>query len=779
MLQSVDVASAHATEDAVRQARRMLEAGRLEEAERQFGLLVDGPWASEAHKGLGDARFRRGSLGSAAESYRKALSLRPDWPEVENNLGSVYKTLGNNELAERHYRRALSLNPELSAAGNNLGVLLAERGELAEATNFFARAAEGPSPMREVRRNLATALFQLGRVEEARAEFERALASDSKDPDALIGIARLRRVAGEAQQALELAREALELRPGFGEAYLEAGEAALALGNPEQALPYCRHAVEAAPRSAQAHLALGTALLGFGAPQDAEHHYRRALAIAPNAPTVLIALGRFFEEQNRLDAAQENYQAAFEADPENALATSHLGNLALRQRKPTDALRHFESAVKLQPSVAAAHNNLAAALNELGRHQEAAKSCREAIALNPNLPEAHYNLGAIFQTLGDLDEARRCYERALELNPNLVPAIFSLSNLAPQAAGALTLALAGVAGGVLPTVEALLASEKIGADAKVQLHFARVRIHDQRGEHDAAFAAAVAGNAIEAARRRYDGQAFERLVGGIKGTFTVDFFAKRNAYGSPSEEPIFIIGMPRSGTTLVEQVLASHPQVFGAGELALLPQLAAGLRRWSRARHDFPQGAADLYEPEVLRLAGAYRRHTRELAGSSRRVTDKMTSNLFYLGLAALMFPRAKVIFCRRDPIDLFISGYFMLFRNPIPYTTDQRNFAHFYNLQEALLAHWRQVLPLQILELEYEALVADQEANTRQLLQYCGLEWDPRCLDFHLTERPIRTGSDTQVRRPLYRTSVGRAAPYRKHLQELEAALAERFRTA
>ncbi len=765
MPHSVDTTPAGAgdAESAIRQARQALEAGRFEAAERLFLALTGTSSAADAHKGIGDVLLRQGRLGRAAEAYRAALQLRPGWPEAENNLGNVWKLQGDKEKAEEHYRRALSQNPLLAAAGNNLGVLLAEKGQIDEAVARFRAALLGPSPVREARRNLATALFQLGRIEEARAEFEGALAENPEDPDTLAGMARLLHATGKAEEALRLACEALKQRPGFGAAYLEAGAAALALGDAQTALPYCRQAVETAPNNAEAHEALGCALLALGMPQDGEHHLQRALALAPKLPLALIELGKLYEEQDRLGEAEEKYQAALAADPENALAMTHLGNLAFNRKKPAEALQYFERARKLRPGVAAAQNNLARTLHELGRHQEAAEAFRKAIALNPHRAEPHQNLGAILQTLGRFDEARASFERALELDPDLAQAIYALSSLAPGASRE----------ALLPRIERLLAKDKLAEETKAQLYFAKVRLCEHRGDHDAAFAAAVAGNAIEARRESYDAVRFERLAAGIKETFVPEFFARRRSYGSVADSPIFIVGVPRSGTTLIEQVLASHSRVFGGGELPFLPQLADDLPRWGRARRTFPHGLADLHEPEVLRLAGAYRRYTRGLAGASFRVTDKMTSNLFYLGLAALLFPRAKIVYCRRNPFDLFISAYFTQFRTPIPFTTEQKSFAHYYLIQESLLAHWRRVLPLEIHEVEYENFVAGQEAQTRALLQYCGLDWEARCLNFHLTERPIRTSSDTQVRRPLYRSAVGRAAPYRKYLGELEAALA------
>jgi len=760
MAQEIETAgSSPSAHDAVATAREALLAGNLDEAQRQFLALTNGPSAAEAHKGMGDVLARQGRLAKAEQAYRAAIRLRPEWPNVLNNLGNILKLRGDKAGAEQQYRRALAISSQFADANNNLGVLLAEKGALSEAADRFRDAASAAPPVREARRNLATVLSQLGRPEEALLEFDRALESDPRDGQTLVAKARLLRRLDRSEEAYELACEALKLLPGDGKGYLEAGLAALAVGKSEAAVRYCRHAVETTPTSAEAHEAVAAALLAYGAPQEAELHFRRALALAPNSASALFKLGNLCEQQGRLKEAEESYREAIKAAPTAILARNRLGSLLLHLGKPAEALAEFEKAVEIEPLSASCHSNRAAALSDLNRYDEAVAACELALQLNPNLAEAYVNLGATKQTLGDLEKARAAFERALQLNPDLVQAIFSLTNIE---AGP-------VRNSAASSIEKLLQSDKLPNMARTQLHFALARIHERNQNFAAAFEAASKANALEARRPAYEPVAFERFVAGLKVTFTTEFFEKRRAYGSPGEHPIFIVGMPRSGTTLVEQVLASHPRVFGGGELTILAELAGDLKRWGRATKPFPPGIVELTEPEVLRLAGAYRRHTRAIAGPTRIVTDKMPSNVFYLGLVALLFPSAKIVFCRRNPLDVFVSTYFMMFRHPLSYGGSQEAFAHFYKCQEEAMAHWRRVLPIRVHEIEYESFVGNQEAETRKLLEHCGLEWDPRCLEFHLTRRPVRTGSDIQVRRPLNTKSVGRSEPYAEFLGELK----------
>lgn len=762
MPQERESASASA-EGAIAIGRQALLAGDLDEAHKQFLASLDGPAAADAHKGMGDVLARQGRLAKAEGAYRAALKLRPEWPQALNNLGNIVKMRGDKAGAEQHYRRALALAPQFGDANNNLGVLLAERGALGEAADRFRDAAASFPPVKEARRNLATVLSQLGRFAEALIEYDSALESDPRDGQTLVAKARLLRLLNRSEEAYALASEALTLLPGEGKAYLEAGLSALAAGKPEVAVPYCRNAVEIIPTSAEAHEAVAAALLAYGAPEEAELHFRRALVLAPKSASALFKLGNLCEQQGRLKEAEEHYRGAIAAAPKAIPARNSLGSLLLHQGKLAEALAEFDQAAEIDPQNANCHSNRGAALSDLNRYEEAVAACETALKLNPNLAEAYVNLGATQQTLGELEKARAAFERALELNPDLVQAIFSLTNIERDSGGA------SAAG----SIEKLLQSDKLPGLARTQLYFTLALIEDRRRNFAAAFAAASKANASEQRRPPYEPAVFERFVAGLKQTFTPEFFDKRRDYGSKGEEPIFIVGLPRSGTTLVEQVLASHPRVFGGGELSILAELAGDLKRFGRTTKPFPPGIAELAEPEVLRLAGAYRRHTRALAGPTRIVTDKMPSNVFYLGLAALLFPSAKIIFCRRNPLDVFISTYFMMFRHPLPYGGSQDAFAHFYQCQEEILAHWRRVLPIKVHEVEYESFVSNQEAETRKLLDHCGLDWDPRCLEFHLTKRPVRTGSDIQVRRPLSANSVGRSAPYAEFLAELKQRLA------
>ncbi|MBI3462463.1 MAG: sulfotransferase [Planctomycetes bacterium] len=254
--------------------------------------------------------------------------------------------------------------------------------------------------------------------------------------------------------------------------------------------------------------------------------------------------------------------------------------------------------------------------------------------------------------------------------------------------------------------------------------------------------------------------------------FTQETLRSRYGEGNPTEVPVFVVGMPRSGTTLVEQILASHPDVFGAGELPDIPSIVDTLPRYAPNQMRYPGCLAFLGPPVIRGFADAYLKRVRTLDATSERVVDKWPLNYLHLGLMALLFPRARIVHCRRDPLDTCLSCYFQRFRGDHEYSYDLAHLGSYYRTYERLISHWREVLPMPVLELHYEALIDDPQATSERLLAFCGLSWQERCLRFHESPRPVSTASNWQVRHPLYRSAVQRWRNYEAHLGPLRDAL-------
>jgi len=312
-------------------------------------------------------------------------------------------------------------------------------------------------------------------------------------------------------------------------------------------------------------------------------------------------------------------------------------------------------------------------------------------------------------------------------------------------------------------------------DVLIPLHFELGRLLDAAGDYDRAFAYIRQGNKL--VRSTFNPAGYAGFVDEAIATFNQDFLRRAPRAQHAADHLIFIVGMPRSGTTLIEQILDSHPQVFGCGELQDIGIIANRLPDAQGAEHPYPRGVVFLNEETCTQLAQQYLQRVKALSGGADFVTDKMPENFQFLGLIALLFPGAKVIHSLRDPIDTCLSCYFQNFRfqdSALGFSTDLGHLGSYYKQYQRLMAHWRATLDIAMLEVNYEALVADQETVTRQMLEFCGLPWDEQCMKFYDSGRTAATASYNQVRQPMYRKSVQRWKRYERHLEPLIKALAD-----
>lgn len=744
------------------EAKAAAVAGRLGEAVAIYNSILRERPTAKAFKGLADALAASGMFADAAQFYRRALRLDPNLAEAHNNLANVLWRQSRDPEAIAEYRRAIACRPDFVEAKVNLALVQIERGEAEEAIALLEAVVNEQPESKASWRTLATAYRQVGRADEALAAVRHLLALDDRDAQSLVTASSIHRSLGDPQEALRLAQQSVRLSPTSVEAYIAAAQAHSALGQSDQALTLARQAVEIAPTNARCYGELGALLLAAGIHEEAEQCLQHALKLDANYTKALFHMGNLHELLGRHGEAVKAYEQVLARQPKFTPAAMNLGCSLLKVGRPQDAERVLSRVLEVDPRNGVAWSNLSIALDDLGRYDEAVAAARKGVELAPRA-EAHVNLGVALQVRGELDAAAAAFRDAVEINPDLVPALYSLVASGQRSDPDL-----------IPVIERVLEKKRLTDDNRAQLYFALAKLHDAVGQHEAAFEAARQGHLIDIKRAPYDPLLQDRFVANMKSVFTQPFFAERSSFGSGSPKPIFIVGLPRTGTTLVEQVLASHSQVAGAGELLEIPRLIRSLPQFVRTTHKYPQAAIDLDEPSTLRLASSYLRALRNLAGASPRVTDKLPSNAFHLGFLALLFPQAKFIYCVRNPYDTFISTYLMRFRKPLSYAQDMRSFAHYYKSCRDIMAYWQEVLPVKILTVRYEDFVRDQLSGTRALLDHCGLAWEEGCLRFHETVRPVRTGSSAQVRKPLYESSIGRYHPYARQLEELRSLLGE-----
>jgi tetratricopeptide (TPR) repeat protein len=432
-------------------------------------------------------------------------------------------------------------------------------------------------------------------------------------------------------------------------------------------------------------------------------------------------------QEGHIDRAASLYEDVLARDPQNARALNLLGVVASQRRE-------FVEAIGLMS---------------------------RSIALRPNQAEFHHNLAAVFRTLGNFAESEHHYRRAVQLRPDYAEAYFNLSAIRRFAAD----------DPIVPALKTQLQSvDAATREDQCFLHFAAGKIFDDLRQHDRAFTHYLRGNAARGAT--FDREAHEAQIDRIISVFDRGLFESRDRCGEPNELPIFIVGMPRSGTTLLEQILTSHGDVVGLGELPDIPSIAHTLPQHAVSSAAYPECVPSLGDEIFAGFGRAYLKRVSGMAPGARRTVDKLPGNFMYVGLIALMLPRAKIIHCRRNRLDTCLSCFFHRFREGHEYSFDLEDLGHYHLAYERLMAHWRNVLPVAMFDLEYESLVDDQERVSRELFEFCGLTWDQGCLDFHRADRPVTTASNWQVRQPLYKTAMARWKNYEAFLRPLQAVL-------
>jgi tetratricopeptide (TPR) repeat protein len=497
---------------------------------------------------------------------------------------------------------------------------------------------------------------------------------------------------------------------------------------------------------------------------EAKALFEQVVAQQPNHAEAWQMLGIIAGQSRQLELAVGLFANSLQFNPNSPEAHNNLGRALSELEKPVEALEAHRYALKLQPNDARTLEAIGTLLMRMHDVTEAVECFRRAVTLAPDLATSWNGLGSALRAMGKFDEASECFRHALEVNPDVTVSHTLLAYTGGHQPGKPN---------EVERLRKIVNHPGSSADDRVAAGFALGKLLENAEQFDEAFFYYAGANSLmkevrEKVGERFEPDVFNRDIDHLINVFTPEFFAQRAGWGLESQIPVFIVGMPRSGTTLIEQIAASHPQVFGADELTDIGVLFMAL---SEGR-DIAAGARSWKREAIEAGAQTHLERLRTLGGSAVRVIDKMPDNVLHLGLITLLFPSARIIFSRRDARDNCLSCFFQWFTRANVFAYDLAHCGLRHLGIDRLTDYWLRTLPLRMLEVNYEEMVGDLEGQSRRLIDFLGLPWDPACLSFHQTERMVMTASVWQVRQPIYTRSVGRWWHFEKHLGPLMEVL-------
>lgn len=636
--------------------------------------------------------------------------------------------------------------------------------------------------------------MKAGDLDEAERTLRRAVAIYERNPNILCLLGEVQLRQGSPRAARRWFVRTLELLPDYPRALEGAGKCLLAEKKPKKAVDYLRKAAQALPNRVTTHLSLGRALamsgqgpeadaaiaraleldpdrslavnaaeaLADGRTREAEGMLRKHLAEKPDDPLALRLLARVAMESGRRGAAIRLLERCVAQAPDFILAHNDLADLYMKEDRFDEALASVDQALALDGDLAHSWVFRGNVLSRAQRHEESVEAYDRALALSPGHSGAMAGKGHVLKTIGRTDEAIEVFRACIRAHPGFGEPWWSLANLKTFSFDAEEVAV----------LEDLVEREELGEEARVNMRYALGKHHENREAYDTAMRHYGAGAALRRGQEAYDPVQNQVLTDRIIETFSEAFFAERAGWGVDDDAPILVVGLPRSGSTLIEQILASHSQVDATIELGDLGRCARAVGRAQKDRKEYPAATNRLGEADVEALGQRYLDGAAHYRGEAPYFIDKMPNNFQHLGLLHLMLPRARIIDARRHPLDSCLGSYKQLFYRGQSFTYDWFELGQYYLQYRRIMAHWQDLFPERILAVNYEDVVRDQEGQTRRMLDFLGLPFEENCLRFWETERAINTASSEQVRRPIYTKGLNFWRHYEAHLGELISQL-------
>ena len=665
--------------------------------------------------------FSKGEINQALDAVQGLLKDYPNEPVLFNIKGACYADLGQLDVAVTNYKEAITIKPDYAKAHFNLAGSLYDLGQLKAAVESYKETLEIEPGYAEAYNNLGNVFQELK----------------------------------QANSAVQSYKKALEIKPDYVAAQYSLGNTFMELGQLEEAVKSYKAALKLKPDFVEAINNLGIAFYKLQQMDDAIRSYERAITLDPDFADAHNNIGIVFSELGQLDEAIMSYKAAITLQFDYAEAHYNLGLIFHDLKRLDEATQSYKTAIAFQSDYADAHYNLGILYHDVGQLKMAIDSIKMAIKINPENADTHKYLGNTFQSNGQIDEAIKCYEKALSINPFHADAHRNLSTIKNYIHDDDQINL----------MQDLLLNGNLSQSDLVHINFALAKANEDLGKKDDLFKSLNEGNRLRKEELNYslnkdldDHSNLKRLI-----NMNPSNSKESVKFKSSKIRPIFIVGMPRSGTSLVEQILSSHQKIHGAGELSTLNNLIVPIIS------DYILKDKKVTEDSYLSVRNDYLSYISRLNVSETIITDKMPTNFRYIGFILKAFPEAKIIHLNRDSRAICWSIYKSYFPGEgLGWAFNMKDLAGYYNSYIDLMTFWHQLFPRKIYDICYEDLTTNQEEETRKLLKYCELEWDDNCLNFHNNKRAVKTTSSLQVRKKMYQGSSEVWKKYESYLQPL-----------
>lgn len=595
--------------------------------------------------------------------------------------------------------------------------------------------------------------YQEGRLRQAQEVCYRILRQHER-PDAILILAKISHEQREYEEAVERYQQFLEIIPDHAQTHFYLGIVLEELGRTELAIDQFKKSVGIAANDAAAHRRLGDACSKLQRWKEAIESYQQVLVIRSEDVDTMMKLGLALTEVERWLDSIAVYEQLLAVQPDSAEAHRYLGAAQHKLGQTEKAINSYESTLKLHPDSPGVRIDLARILRTLGKAKEALDQFEQALDQTPNNVDAHIDVALTLRQLGQADLAVNRLEKLIGVRPKCGEAYYHISMISPKQE-------------LIPVVKELIDDPALTKPDAIHCHFALGNFLESGKSYDQAFEHFLAANTLHRETFTYDIKENIQTVDWLIDVYSKGFIEDKQKFGSDSQLPVFIVGMPRSGTTLVEQILSCHDLVHGAGEIDAIPAINLSIAQQLKYASPQPNLTAHL---DKKMAEGCAARYLDELAlhnATAARITDKLPGNLARIGLIKMLFPDARIIHCQRNPLDNCISLYFHYFA-ALTCSFELTELGQYYLDYQRLMSHWHSVFPNEIFDVQYEDLVMDQEKVSRQLIDYIGLDWDENCMEFHNSKRNVMSPSNLQVRQPIYKSSMNRWKLYEKHLQPL-----------